>query len=405
MLWSGQIYQRHLIALWTARKTVFLALALELLFIPVLVYEGEHFAAFGYHFRPFLTFSLLTVPVAALATAAWRKPPSWRKIAGASVMAYVAGVAVSVLSFPFTYLRSDMLAVILWADQNLLRHIDPYHTIYIHHRVYDFPYLPGMLLAYVPFTAAHLDLRLGSLAYTLATAGLILWAARQEFRLETAALVAIFLLNPFLQYRHELYIQPHWFTLVLALVLAQRRRFALAAAAFGLSMAIYQFSWVIFPFFLLYGFWRRGWSEPVKLCLMAAASALALDGAFLRSAFHKVASNTVGQWNHLPHAVAEPMNLSYWATYVIAPAHLQRLQAVLMVLIFGWCVVRRRCTTFADTLRWMTLALTVFILFNVIIDGYFFLTLLVLALAYVCVANGWWYDPESPTSIPPTATS
>ena len=103
-------------------------------------------------------------------------------------------------------------------------------------------------------------------------------------------------------------------------------------------MAIYQFSWILFPFFLLYGLRRRGWGEVAKLTVLGAVGALLLTGPFLRSASHRIASNTVGQWGHLArHANAEPINLSYWVTYVIHPDKLLRLQAALMVGIFLYC--------------------------------------------------------------------
>ena len=64
-----------------------------------------------------------------------------------------------------------------------------------------------------------------------------------------------------------------------------------------------------------------------------------------------------------------------------------------MVAIFAWCVLRRRCATLEDTLRWTVAALTLFILCNSLVDGYFFLMLLVPTLLFVLVANGWLQDP------------
>jgi uncharacterized membrane protein len=233
------------------------------------------------------------------------------------------------------------------------------------------------------------------MAYLLAVALLIYWSARRDRRLVVAALLALFLLCPFLQYRHELYLQPHWFTLVLAFVLMQRRHFAWAAIVFGVSMAIYQFSWILFPFFVLNGFRRRGWMEAVRLTLLGALGALVVAGPFLRSASHRIANNTVGQWGSLSdHARAEPINLSFWVTYLLAPDKLLRLQAVLMVGIFLYCCVRGRCADLADTLRWMIVALATFVLLNVLVDGYFFLMLLVPILVYTCVAGGWWAEPK-----------
>jgi hypothetical protein len=163
-------------------------------------------------------------------------------------------------------------------------------------------------------------------------------------------------------------------------------------------MAIYQFSWILFPFFLLNALRRRGWLEALKLAMLGAVGALVIVGPFLRSASHRIASNTVGQWGHLiTHAMADPINLSYWVTYVVHPDHLLRLQAVVMVVIFLYCFTTGRCKDLADTLRCMVIALTLFVLLNVLVDGYFFLMLLVVMLVYTCVANGWWAEPVSPT--------
>jgi hypothetical protein len=379
---------------WSYRGGLMLAWVFELGFVALYVYECRHFAAFGYEVRVAPAIGILGGAVVLLALTL-RKGVSAAYVLGAAMFASAGGLFLSILSFPLNYLRSDMLPVIAWADRSLLQHTDPYVTLHVANRLYDFPYLPGMMVVFYPFALAGLDLRFGSMAYLLGAAGLVYSAARRDRRLEVAALVALFLLCPFLQYRHELYLQPHWFTLVLVFVLMQRRRFAWAALAFGVSMAIYQFSWILFPFFLLYGLRRRGWGEVGKLAVLGAVGALLLTGPFLRSASHRIASNTVGQWGHLArHANAEPINLSFWATYVIHPDKLLRLQAVLMVGIFLYCLARGRCADFVDTLRGMIVALTTFVMFNVLVDGYFYLMLLVPMLVFTCVANGWWAEPE-----------
>ena len=117
-------------------------------------------------------------------------------------------------------------------------------------------------------------------------------------------------------------------------------------------------------------------------------------GPFASSAFKRIASNTVGQWGLRAHAYADPINLSYWVTYILQPSRLLRLQAVILIAIFGYCLLLRRCETLTDTLRWMVIALTAFILLNILVDGYFYLMLLVPMLVYMCVANGSWTEPE-----------
>jgi hypothetical protein len=380
---------------WTPRRALALVFVFELGFAALYLRECRHFASFGYRLRLIPTIAIFGGSVILLGFAL-RSRMAAGFVFGVALLVSACGLLLSIISFPLNYLRSDMLPVISWADGSLLAHADPYATMHVGNRLYDFPYLPGMMLVFYPAAAMGLDLRFASMVCVLGLSALIFWAARRDHRLEVAALLALFLLCPFLQYRHELYLQPHWLTLVAAFVLMNRRHFAWAALVFGLSMAIYQFSWILFPFFLLNGFRRRGWGEAVKLAGLGAVGAVVLTGPFLRSASRRIASNTVGQWGHLSrHATAAPINLSYWATYVIHPDRLLRLQAGLMVVIFLYCCVRGRCADLTDTLRWMIVALTTFVMFNVLVDGYFYLMLLVPMLVYTCVANGWWAEPEA----------
>lgn len=384
---------------WSPDRALRLTLLFEILFLLLFAYECRHFAPLGYRLHLFLALAIF-IPSLVFLFGLTSKPlrhATW--IFTVVLAAYIGGMILAIVSFPLTYLRSDMLPVIQWANIRLLHHLSPYATMFVGDRVYNFPYLPGMMVAFLPFVAAHLDIRFASVVYLAASAALIFWATRTERRHEVAALLGLFLLCPFLQYRHELYLQPHWFTLVAIYVLMQRRHFAWAALVFGVSMTIYQFSWILFPFFLLNAHHRRGWLEPIKLTLLAALGSLAVAGPFLVSATQRIANNTVGQWGLMAHAEAMPINLSYWVTYLIRPDKLLRLQAVLMVAIFVYCVARKCCATLEDTLRWSIVALTVFTLFNVLVDGYFYLMLLVPMLLYTCVANGWWIEPENGRSL------
>ncbi len=362
--------------------------AFEIAAIALIAAEAHHFRQFGY-----LLTARTALAAAFVAGVGWLW--YWRRRSPAGVFVgivgtYVAGFGYSIANFPLNYLRSDMLPVIGWADQRLVRHLNPYGTMHVGARAYDFPYLPGMLVAYWPAVALHLDLRIASLLYVLAAVGLTWWEARPERSLEVAASVGVLLLCPFLQYRHELYLQPHWFLVVFAVVLMDRGRFLWAGLVWGASCAVYQFSWVLLPFVLLNGYRRGRLAEAGKVVLAAIVGALLIAGPFLHSAWQRIESNTVGQWSRLPHALADPINVSYWLTYIFRPDQLEWLQAVVLVGLFGYCWFKGRCATLEDTLRWMSVALGVFIPMNVLVDGYFYLTLLLLLLLYLCVANGWW---------------
>ena len=386
----------------TLRGSLWLVFLFQALSVALFYYEARHFTALGYQLFPVASTLLCVISLGWLLVLAVMPRPRASAIMVAGVGCYAAGVLLAIASFPLSYLRSDMLPVIVWADTNLMHHISPYATMYVGGRVYDFPYLPGMLVAFLPAVAARLDIRFACLAWNVASAILVFWATARPYRRQVAVLTALFLLSPFLQYRHDLYLQPHWFTLIATFVLMQRRRFVWAAFVCGISMAIYQFSWIVFPFVLLNALRRRSWLEVFKLACASALGAALIAGPFLASATKRIESNTVSQWGRVAHAQADPINLSWWVTFVLPPDKLLRLQAVLMIGLFAWCFFRKRCGTLEDTLRFITLALTVFILFNVLVDGYFYLMLLVVMLAYVCIANAWWQGPRDLASEPAT---
>ncbi len=350
--------------------------------------EAHHFKRFGYQIPPATAVALALFVLAPPALFSARRKA--RRLVLAVAGLYSAGMVLAICAFPLNYLRSDMLPVIEWADTRLLHQVNPYSTIHVSNRLYDFPYLPGMLVAFLPAAALHVDLRLATLAFSLGACALVYTASSAAARLSIASLLALFLLCPFLQYRHDLYLQPHWFTLTLAAVLMQRRRLGWSALVWGISCAIYQLSWVMLPFFLLYAYRGKGAREAFKLGAVSLLGFLVVVGPFLSVARHQVASNTVSQWSKLPHALADPINISYWLTYFVRPDHLQWIQAVVLTTLFVLCYGFRRCSSLEDTLRFMSVALAVFIPMNVLVDGYFYLTLSLVVLLYICVASGAW---------------
>lgn len=356
-------------------------------------YEAKHFAQFGYHMSGMALVVVIAIVLTGAAGFFIHRSAGW--LLFAAMCSYAAGAVLSIRDFPLNYLRSDMLPVVQWADQRLAHHLNPYTTIHIGNRLYDFPYLPGVLAVYLPVIALGLDPRWLNLACVLLVVGMLYGCADLSKRLQTAALIAIFVLSPFLQYRHELYLAPHWFALTGAVILLQGRRYNWAAAVFGLSMAIYQLSWVLWPFLLLYALRRRGWREVIRSGALSLLTMGLVIGPFLRSAFQRIASNTVGQWSRLPHALAEPINVSYWATYLVRPDQLKWVQLGVLSGVFIFCIVRGRCRTLEDTLRWMCAGLAIFIALNVLVDGYFYLTLLLLLLMYTLSSEGLWPAEES----------
>lgn len=367
----------------------------EVLSLAMMIEEGQHFRRLGYSSSFF--FVLPIFMLALLLGMAIAKRPSGRLVLSGAALLYVCGIVIALLRFPLNYLRSDMLPVITWADGRLLRGQNPYATMRVGVRLYDFPYLPGMLVAYVPAGALHIDPRVITGAYLLGATALLYSLARSDARFAVAATLGVFLLNPFLQYRHDLYLQPHWFLIAWAVWLQRRGHVLGAGFAWGVSCAVYQLSWVLVPFFVLKEMRSGGLLKAVKVAGLVLVGVLVVAGPFLPFAAGHIASNTVGQWNRLPHALADPINLSYWLTYLVPPYKLRLVQAVVLGSLFGFCVLRGRCRSQTDMLRWMSGALALFIALNVLVDGYFYLTVLLLLVMFVCSANEWWAPEVLPT--------
>lgn len=371
------------------RAPLLLAAAFLALAIPLFIAEAHVYARFGYSFRPALAAPVFLLSLVALVSYALpdRRPTETTRLA-LTLAAIVTAVALlSVRSFPLAVGRSDMLPLLAAANHTLLQHHDPY-------RLYTFPsesvlltYLPGTLLAYLPPSLLHFDLRLTSLVSFLLLIPVVLAATRPERRLRALALLATFLLGPYLLYRHELYSPPHWLALAAALLLANAGRLRLAALLFGVSVAMSQFSWIVLPFLLLFLFevyGARAAAECLALSLLAAA---VLVLPFLLAGPHAFLFGTLSHWG-LIGLTARPVNLSFFTAALVGPQHLALVQLVTLIAVFVVAMRAHACRSFAGTLRMMALALASFVLLNLLVWGYFFLLLELLLLLHLLAAEG-----------------
>ena len=285
-----------------------------------------------------------------------------------------------------------MLPLLLAANRSLLTGTDPYHLYTFPTEAIFLTYLPGTLLAYLPATLLHVDPRLLNLLFVLALALILLRAIARPHRYAFAVLLGLWLLSPYLLYRHELYTEPHWLATIAALLLLARGRLIWPAVLFGLGVSLSQFSWVLFPFFLLFLRERHG----IRATLLAAGTALATAAAiilpFLLWAPHAFVFGVLSHWGNTLVS-ARPINLSFWTGTLVGPHHLQLVQAILLAALLVASAATHACRTFPGLLRSMALALSVFILWNILVWGYFFLLLELLLLLYVAAANNWLSVP------------
>jgi uncharacterized membrane protein len=358
------------------------------------VYSSHYFAAFGYRLHPLAVAGVFGCSFIALGAGLWK---TGRFVSDyfifVVILAYIAIYLLSIWSFPNNVGRSDMLPLLSEAGKVLLGGHDPY-------RFYVFPiekvfltYLPGTLLAFIPAVWLHIDLRFINILYVVILGILIYRAAADRYRLEVAGLLGLFLLSPYVLYRHEIYTQPHWLSIVACLLLMQRRRFIWAAAIFGVSAALSQFSWILFPFLLLFIFRQRGYRGAVIWGAIALLVATAILGPFIGWSPHDFFYGVLSHWQNMP-VNARPVNFSYWIASFVGARHLQWVQFVVLAAFFLYCVVAQSCRTLTQCLRWMAISLTAFVMLNILVWGYFFLLLEVILILYVMSANGWFKVPD-----------
>ena len=395
-------YQNHpyprLAALNNSRTLLAFAIATLAPSLAMLVASAHHYAAFRYHLALWPT--LIVFAGAALLLAANLHASDTASTAGrlltSVLIAFLAVDLLSLRSFPINIGRSDMLPLLAAAGRTLHNGLDPYRLYTFATETVLLTYLPGTLLAYLPATLLHLDLRLTNLVCLTLLTLLIARAATPAHRRQLTALLAVWLLSPYLLYRHEIYTPPHWLVLVAALLLLNQRRLTASALLFGFSIAVSQFSWILFPFVLLYLFERH----RTRVTLIYAATAL-LPALLILLPFFlwSPPAFTFGVLSHWQQQTvsARPVNLSFWLAALLGPRALQPVQLLVLAAVFLASAARHSCRTFPGLLRVLALALTAFILLNILVWGYFFLLIELLLLLFVASANGWLQTPPEPS--------
>lgn len=364
----------------------------------LLVASAHHYAAFRYRLALWPTV-IVFAGAALLLLSNLRHSEPAVKPSGLVTSVLIASLAVQLLclhSFPLDVRRSDMLPLLAAAGRALHLGIDPY-------RLYTFPtetvlltYLPGTLLAYLPATLLHLDLRLTNLVCLTLLVLLVARAAVPAHSRQLTALLAIWLLSPYLVYRHEIYTPPHWLALVAALLLLHRGRLVASAVVFGLSIALSQFSWILFPFVLLHMWERRRTRHTLLYAALALLTAGILVLPFVAWSPHDFLFGVLSHWQQQTVST-RPVNLSFWLATMLSPRALEPAQLLALFGMFLVSIARHSCRSFTGLLRVLSLALAGFILLNILIWGYFFLLLELLLLLFVASANGW-LRPTEPTA-------
>jgi len=218
----------------------------------------------------------------------------------------------------------------------------------------------------------HFDVRWIHAAAILASVWLF-YAA--DNRKEIAACFgSVFLLIPYLLYRHEVYLGILWLNLSLVYFFEQKDRPILSSIFAGVAAATSQFAWVLAPFYLLGIYKRSGWKKAATGLVFCIASFLAIVLPFVIQRPANFYDGVFAHWSHTFNATT--FNFSYFLLIPFSTSNLKVFQAAAIVFFFwkAWKSTPER------RYEWMTYALLSFILLNPLIWVYFYLTLFVLMI-------------------------
>ncbi len=323
------------------------------------------FGALGY---PPVGPGLSAIYVAGLAAFLWlglcreMRPKRWLAL---SLTLYLAISIYSIAYYPLP-LRSDMLTMLQQGSRAFLD--GAWDKIYLAPPALAITYLPGLWFTYLPAEALHIDLRWVSVASTLIAAGLLWNAATAAQRALLSGMLLIWLLSPWMLFRHDAYVHGFWvFLALIAWGLAKGRPWAvvLGTACFATQS---QIAWAFVPFMLAHLWQSRGprWGGIVVLSVLGALAVLVLPIYLLQPA--QFLQNTFGI--HSGQVTAENPNTVWWLALLLPMAALRPVLGLGMVALLAraW----HRVASAEGGLRWACLGLLIFITGNSPVRDYFF---------------------------------
>ncbi len=219
---------------------------LAILFIPVYdMAQYKNFANFGYKF-PILLYLIDIINIIIV----------WFILRKFSIklMFYWCGLffllheCFSVIHFPLTPLRSDMLSAIDIAITNFLANQSPYKETLT---IAAIPhYFPLTWFSYIPSHFLSIDFRiLGTIYYI----SILLIIAKNFDGLAKVNqyLLCLLFLNPYFLMRHDLYFQLYLLEIVILALYFTRMPRYINSCFLGIFLATLQFAWILYPFLLL----------------------------------------------------------------------------------------------------------------------------------------------------------
>ena len=161
---------------------------------------------------------------------------------------FILHECISIVYFPLTPLRSDMLPAIDVAITNFLANQSPYKQLFANIGIPR--YFPLTWVSYLPAHFLSIDFRVWGLFYYILTL-LIIALNFDKLPKINQYLLCLLFLSPYFLMRHDLYFQLYLLEIVVLAFYIEVLPKYLNAIILGIFIATLQFAWVLYPFLLL----------------------------------------------------------------------------------------------------------------------------------------------------------
>ena len=343
----------------------------------VLALSARYYRMFGYQRSETWLLVCVVVAACALLFLGRKSTPSGhaRRMVLAGLGSYLAFAVFSITQFPLHPERSDMLPLINAATDRFLHGANPYGT-YAALKSIPLTYLPGLWMCYIPGGLLGIDPRWTNvLAILIGAYSLI--RLRREIPASASWLpLIIFIVIPYVSYRHEVYVAVLWLSIVLMYLALRRGKWHETGVAIGWGAAASQFVWIMIPFMLLHYYHRHGWKKCARAFALACAVFVLFLVPFLVSNVDAFIGSTLTYWSQKQNM--NGFNISSWLSPLLGSGGLRAAQAgiVIAILLFG----RTRLRALSTSISLMAVAVYGFLILNNVTWMYFFPTIVLLAI-------------------------
>ena len=245
--------------------------------------------------------------------------------------------------FPLNPLRSDMFEIIKNALRLFISGQQPY--TYVTDTSVWLSYFPGTWLAFIPAELFGFDYRLMSLVYfILSMMGFYKLSVELNLSQNITKIALPFILMPYWHFRHDIYMDGFYVSIVWMAYYLQRGKFYKASFVIGISLGYIQWSWFSFPLIFAYLFRKLSFKKALKCSLISLVICSLMLVPFFVWNFDAFWFGVVSQIQNTLKDILHPMsafNLAPYLYYFSLHRFISLIQISSLFISFCWILIKK----------------------------------------------------------------